>query len=117
MYADRQEVYLKIQSRPLRLGYLVSNRDDIIDAITLYTHTWGGISNVILPIPTTEQEAIEFTIALLRADPDCIFLPARGIKETVAHKPLEQSPARKQWISREIIEENLQGGVPIRIGS
>lgn len=116
MYSDKHEIFIKIQSRPLRLVYLVSNRDDIIDAVTLYTHTWGGMNNIILPVPTNEEEATEFSDALLRSDPDCIFLPSRGIKEEVACKPLEQSPALKLWISKERIEQHLHGMPPLMVG-
>ncbi len=46
---------IDIQSRPLRLVYLVANREDILDAVTLYTHIWGGFANAIFPIPSNEQ--------------------------------------------------------------
>ncbi|KAF0244086.1 MAG: hypothetical protein FD167_3682, partial [bacterium] len=95
--------------------YLVDNRDDLLDAITLYTHTWGGIANIILPIPKDEVEAFQFKQALNRADPDCILVSARGIPETVAHQPLKESPALIISISREQINEHLAGNMPIYI--
>jgi len=44
-----KEVTLKLNSRPLKLVYLVRSSDDLFNAISLYTHLWGGVANYMLP--------------------------------------------------------------------
>lgn len=56
MQPHEREVTLKLNSRPLRLVYLVRNREDLINAVKLYTHVWGGAANAILPLPEDELE-------------------------------------------------------------
>lgn len=38
MEYHNQEVTLKVSSRPLRCIYLVRDREEVLDAVTLYTH-------------------------------------------------------------------------------
>ncbi|MEO1348357.1 MAG: hypothetical protein AAFW84_06065 [Cyanobacteria bacterium J06635_15] len=75
IYSQHKEVSLKIKTRPLRCAYLVRSRDDLLNAITLYTHTWGGAANVILPAPKNEEEINESRLLLSEVNPDYFFIP------------------------------------------
>lgn len=58
MQHSEREIALKVKPRPLRLVYLVRNREDLINAVTLYTHVWGGAANAILPIPENNEDIL-----------------------------------------------------------
>ncbi|EAZ89911.1 hypothetical protein [Crocosphaera chwakensis] len=64
---------IDIQSRPLRLVYLVKNQADILDAVKLYTHVWGGFANAIFPIPSNDEELEKLKFALSSINPDFIY--------------------------------------------
>ncbi|MBD1841025.1 hypothetical protein H6F78_18125 [Coleofasciculus sp. FACHB-64] len=103
-----QEVTLQLNSRPLRLVYLVRSREDLINAVTLYTHVWGGAANAILPIPENDVEADTFNLALRWIDPDYIFIPRQGIPPYI-DQVLHQLPALQRPISLEEIQEHIHG--------
>lgn len=73
-FYDR-EVTLKLQSRPLRCVYLVENREELLDAIALFTHIWGGAANAILPVPNSNEEMTSFYVTLNCINPDYVFVP------------------------------------------
>ncbi|AFZ27626.1 hypothetical protein Cylst_5625 [Cylindrospermum stagnale PCC 7417] len=60
MQHSEREITLNVKPRPLRLVYLVRNREDLINAVTLYTHVWGSAANAILPIPENDTETNAF---------------------------------------------------------
>ncbi|MBD2743861.1 hypothetical protein [Coleofasciculus sp. FACHB-1120] len=108
MQLHEREVTLKLNSRPLRLVYLVRNREDLINAVTLYTHVWGGAANPVLPIPENETEVDTFKLVLQWIDPDYIFVPREGISSDV-DKVLEELPALKRPISNQEIQRHING--------
>jgi hypothetical protein len=111
MQLHEREVNLKLNSRPLRLVYLVRNREDLINAVTLYTHVWGGAANPVLPIPENETEVDTFKIVLQWIDPDYIFVPREGISYDVV-KVLNELPALKRPISNQEIQRHINGSKP-----
>lgn len=76
---------IDIQSRPLRLVYLVKNQADILDAVKLYTHIWGGFANAIFPIPSNDEELEKLKFALSSINPDFIF-SSRKIDENIVEE-------------------------------
>jgi hypothetical protein len=111
MQLHEREVTLKLNSRPLRLVYLVRNREDLINAVTLYTHVWGGAANPVLPIPENETEVDTFKLVLQWIDPDYIFVPREGISLDTA-KVLDELPALRRPISNQEIQKHINGPQP-----
>ena len=114
MHFYESEVSLKVTSRPLRLAYLVQSRDDIINAVTLYTHLWGGAGNNMMPVPRNELEAGNLKFGLEQLSPDYIFLPV-PIQELPDHtrEVLEQYPSVKFDVSKDAIWEHIDGYNPL----
>ncbi|TAE60200.1 MAG: hypothetical protein EAZ76_08155 [Nostocales cyanobacterium] len=79
----QNEAILKLKPRPLRLVYLVNTTTDLKNAVTLYTHLWGGFSNAIFPVPDDTDKLILLQNALQSINPDYIFLPEQDIPENV----------------------------------
>lgn len=111
MQFSEQEVTLKLNSRPLRLIYLIRSRQDLINAVTLYTHVWGGAANGILPIPENDLEADTLKLTLKYIDPDYILVPRKGIPSYVS-QVLEQSPALQSPIGDEEVQQHVNGPKP-----
>ena len=106
MQVSQREVTLKITSRPLRIVYLIRNREDLINAVTLYTHVWGGAANAILPLPENDEEQEAFKLSLEWINPDYIFYPTEGIP-SYAVQVLEKSPALQSPISEIAIKQHV----------
>ncbi len=105
MQPHEREVTLKLNSRPLRLVYLVRNREDLINAVKLYTHVWGGAANAILPLPDDELEIKAFYSALNSINPDYILTSAESIPSQVS-EVLEQLPALQIRVWSEKLEKH-----------
>lgn len=104
---------LKLKPRPLRLVYLASNRADLINAVTLYTHLWGGFANSIFPVPNDEELAF-LEYALHSINPDYIFLPEEELSDNVTEL-LNQFPSASLKLSSKQIENianNKNDGYP-----
>jgi hypothetical protein len=101
-----REVTLKLNSRPLKLAYLVRNTADLLDAILLYTHLWGGGANCILPLPDNIEEMIHLEEALRIVDPDYILIP---IGEDHLPDLEKKLPARQRPISHHAIQKHIIG--------
>jgi len=114
MQSGNQEVLLKLQPRPLRLTYLVNTQSELVDAVTLYTHIWGGFANTIFPVPSAPEELSLLKVALNKFNPDYIFLPEDTLSTAVA-EVLQQFPAAKRKLLSATIQDiaNLSGHIPI----
>ncbi|MBD2084352.1 hypothetical protein NDI49_11955 [Trichocoleus sp. ST-U3] len=106
MELQDREVTLKIKSRPLRCAYLVRNRDELLDAIALYTHMWGGAANAILPLPENDEELNSFTYTLEWMNPDYIFIP-REERSLPVSQVLEKLPILVRPISKVEIQRHI----------
>ncbi|MDB9450494.1 hypothetical protein [Dolichospermum circinale] len=100
----QHEAILKLKPRPLRLVYLVNTTTDLKNAVTLYTHLWGGFSNTIFPVPDDTDKLILLQYALQSINPDYIFLPEQDIPENVT-EILDEFPSRCLKLSSERIED------------
>ncbi|OBQ41870.1 MAG: hypothetical protein AN485_00935 [Anabaena sp. MDT14b] len=100
----QHEAILKLKPRPLRLVYLVNTTTDLKNAVTLYTHLWGGFSNAIFPVPDDTDKLILLQYALESINPDYIFLPEQDIPENVT-EILDEFPSRCLKLSSERIED------------
>ncbi|MEQ9553924.1 MAG: hypothetical protein RIM23_30425 [Coleofasciculus sp. G3-WIS-01] len=107
MSLHEREVTLKLKSRPLRLVYLIRNRDELMDAVTLYTHVWGGAANTIFPVPENEEEADTLRFALKSINPDYILVPREGIPSYVS-QVLKQSTGLLRPISSPEVQRHIQ---------
>jgi hypothetical protein len=121
MQLHGREVTLKLNSRPLRLVYLVGNREDLLNAVTLYTHIWGGAANAIFPMPENEAEVDTLKCALKSINPDYILTPTEGIPSCVL-QVLEQLPVNYRSVStrdveRHINEQHISSYDFIRLGT
>lgn len=101
-----REVTLKLKSRPLRCVYLVRNREELLDAIALYTHIWGGTANAILPMPENEEEIESFSNTLEDINADYIFVPRENLPSQIS-KLLEELPIIVRPISKIEIEQYI----------
>lgn len=111
MYFDEKEVNIELQSRPLKIVYLVRGKQDFKNAISLYTHIWGGVANAIFAIPNTEQEATKLAISLYQLQPDYILLPYFEYKELpeVLSKVLDDFPCWKWTMVAQQIQMHTEG--------
>jgi hypothetical protein len=100
----QHEAILKLKPRPLRLVYLVNTTTDLKNAVTLYTHLWGGFSNAIFPVPDDTDKLILLQYALESINPDYIFLPEQDIPENVT-EILDEFPSFCLKLSSERIED------------
>ncbi|WP_016950787.1 hypothetical protein [Anabaena sp. PCC 7108] len=100
----QNEAILKLKPRPLRLVYLVNTTTDLKNAVTLYTHLWGGFSNAIFPVPDDTDKLILLQYALQSINPDYIFLPEQNLPENVI-EILDQFPSRCLKLSSDRIED------------
>lgn len=114
MHFSKQEVTLKLNSRPLRLVYLIRNREDLINSVTLYTHIWGGAASAIFPMPEDAAEADALKLALKQISPDYILFPRDGIPSYVS-QVLEQLPILQRPISGEEVQQHINGPYLLRL--
>ncbi len=108
MQLHEREVTLKVNSRPLRLVYLIRNREDLLNAVTLYTHIWGGAANAIFPMPENEAEVDTLKYALESINPDYILTPTEAIPSCVI-QVLEQLPVNYCSVSTRDVEQHISG--------
>ncbi|MEB3279004.1 MAG: hypothetical protein VKK42_08820 [Lyngbya sp.] len=106
MEYDSQEVTLKVSSRPLRCIYLVRDREEVLDAVALYTHMWGGAANAILPIPVDYSEVEDFQQRLELINPDYIFIPTDKLPNHIV-SILNQLPTSIKKISRNYVQNYI----------
>lgn len=97
------EVILKLKPRPLRLAYLANTVKDLNNAVTLYTHLWGGISNAIFPVPKSVNQNIQLQYALRSINPDYILLPEEELPSDIT-EILSQLPSRCLQLSSNRID-------------
>jgi hypothetical protein len=107
---------LKLNPRPVRLAYVVRDRADLLDAIRLLSHVWGGKSDALLPQPTNDDERRQLREALVEFDPDCILVAPEEVGEELASvfAPL---PCIKRRLRPQELAEFLSGLNPILVGS
>ncbi|MBW4607778.1 MAG: hypothetical protein KME22_11255 [Hassallia sp. WJT32-NPBG1] len=106
MEIQDREVTLKLNSRPLRCAYLVRDREELLDAIALYTHIWGGAANAILPVPRNDEELNSFKSTLEWMNPDYIFIPGEELSLQVS-QILEKLPTLTKRISKAEIQRHI----------
>jgi len=97
------EAVLKLKPRPLRLAYLTNSVTDLTNAVTLYTHLWGGFSNAIFPVPNNIEQSNRLQYALHSINPDYIFLPEEKLSNNI-NEALNQLPSCCLQFSSERIE-------------
>ncbi len=114
MHSFTENLQLHLTSRPLRMVYLIENINDLKNAITLYTHTWGGAAGAILPIPKNEFQLKEFKISLSKIDPDYIFTSDQK-RPSYIDNLLESLPVINRFISSDKISDYIQGKDSIRL--
>jgi hypothetical protein len=100
----QHEAILKLKPRPLRLVYLANTTTDLINAVKLYTHLWGGFSNAIFPVPNNAAQIALLQHALYSINPDYIFLPEEDLPVQII-EILDQSPSRYLKLSSGRIED------------
>jgi hypothetical protein len=83
MYLSEKEVTLNLTSRPLRLVYLVGNREEFQNAVKLYTHIWGGLTNAIIPIHEDDIDIDLLKHKIILINPDFIFMSTKNICESI----------------------------------
>lgn len=99
----QHEAILKLKPRPLRLVYLVNSVTDLTNAITFYTHLWGGFSNSIFPVPNNNNQGIYLQYALYSINPDYVLLPEKELPSDI-EEILNQLPSYCLRFSSEQIE-------------
>ncbi len=101
-----KEITLKLNSRPLKLAYLVRTSEDLFNSISLYTHLSGGAANYILPLPDNNDEMVDLKNSLQNIDPDYILIPDNEKLLTDLGNQLS-APQRK--ISYSAIQSHING--------
>lgn len=100
----QHEAILKLKSRPLRLIYLVDTTTGLIDAVTLYTHLWGGFSHGIFPLPNDTEQSALLRHTLYSINPDYIFTPEADLPVNVT-EILDQFPSHHLKLSSKRVED------------
>ncbi|GEM_PF-2425877 len=110
MYLSDKEVTLKLTSRPLRLVYLVRNREDFQNAIMLYTHIWGGLTNAIIPIHENGQDIEFLKQRIISINPDFIFRSYAKSLESIYTILEETLPVKCICvINTEQVQQHIEG--------
>ncbi|MBE9019048.1 hypothetical protein IQ272_23450 [Chroococcidiopsidales cyanobacterium LEGE 13417] len=119
MLQDEKFVTLYLRSRPLRLAYLVTCLDDLKDAVNLYSHTWGGAANALLPVTDDEEKTQQLRNSLTKFDPDYILSTAGKCIPSTVKYILDSYPARHYSIQQECIYEfvNNEESIDLHIGN
>ncbi len=100
----QHEAVLKLKPRPLRLVYLVKTATDLTNAVTLYSHLWGGFSNAIFPVLNNTDQSTLLQHVIYSINPDYIFLPEEDLPDNCV-EILDQFPSRYLKLSSERIED------------
>ncbi|MGB3532248.1 MAG: hypothetical protein WBA13_01885 [Microcoleaceae cyanobacterium] len=116
MEYHNQEVTLKVSSRPLRCVYLVQDREEVLDAVALYTHMWGGAANAILPIPIDNSEAEDFKKMLQLINPDFIFVQRDKLSDNIIDI-LNKLPIQIKFISQDKVQNHINNNNPLYLSS
>ncbi len=119
MLQDEKIIALNLRSRPLRLAYLVTCLNDLNNAVNLYTHTWGGAANILLPVYDDEDEIKQLHNSLIKFDPDYI-LSTHGIDlPQEVTDILENYPARHYSIRQEKIKKfvDCEDKIDLHVGN
>ena len=109
MYLSEKEVTLKLTSRPLRLVYLVRNREEFQNAIMLYTHIWGGLTNAIIPIHENGQDIEFLKQRIISINPDFIFSSYAKSRESIYTILEETLPVKCVFVNEEQIQQHIEG--------
>jgi hypothetical protein len=109
MYLSEKEVTLNLTSRPLRLVYLVGNREEFQNAVNLYTHIWGGLTNAILPIHEDDLDIDSLKNKIILINPDFIFISTTNIYEAIYTNLKEILPVIIINIDTEKIQKHIEG--------
>jgi hypothetical protein len=96
--------------------YLVRDRPSLLRAVRLFTHVWGGRSNVILPLPVTDDDVSQAISAISNFDPDFIILDD-GDENAPVFERLESLPCMKRRLRPSEIDEFINGINPLMLGS
>jgi hypothetical protein len=110
-----QEITLKVSSRPLRCAYLVYSREDVLDAVTLYTHVWGGTANAIFPNPASDTDLAKLKYILQIMNPDYIFIPRDAVVSDELQQTLQSLPIQRNYVSKEEIQNHVQRETSLRL--
>ncbi len=119
MLQTEKNITLNLRSRPLRLAYLVTCLEDLKDAISLYTHTWGGAANALLAVADDEEKIKQLKNSLIKFDPDYIF-STEGMNLPVKVKELLQGYSVKHYcIRQESIDKfiNSKESIYLHVGN
>jgi len=106
MKTKNREVSVKLNSRPLKLVYLVRSQEHLFDAIALYTHVWGGGANYMLALPNNQEETQILEDSLQIINPDYILIPTT---EELLPNLDKKIPARQLLISRHTVQQHIKG--------
>ncbi len=109
MYLSEKEVTLNLTSRPLRLVYLVRNREEFQNAVKLYTHIWGGVTNAIIPIHENDRNINIVKHKIILINPDFIFISSENSDEFIYTNLKETLPIKIIYIDTEIIQQHIEG--------
>ena len=107
---------LNIRTRPLRFVYLVSDMNDVLKAIKLFTHLWGGAANPILPLPKNANEIECFKIALKSINPDYIIIPDNNLSTEII-RILKKEAVLYSCIADELINKCTENPVGLQWGT
>lgn len=119
MLQDEKIITLNLRSRPLRLAYLVADLDSLKDAVNLYTHTWGGAANALLPVSDDEGKTKQLRDSLIKFDPDYVLsteskdLPL-GVKQILESFPVRHYPIRQECIHKFV---NGEDSIDFHVGN
>jgi len=117
MYLSEKEVTLKLTSRPLRLVYLVRNREDFQNAIMLYTHIWGGLTNAIIPIHENGQDIDILKQRIISINPDFIFISYAKTLESLYTILEETLPVKCISVNTEQVQQHIETKTKIPLGN
>ena len=112
----RDNITLTISTRPLRLVFVIHSREDIARATHLFTHVWGGSSNIIIPSPQTDDDVTLFNQAIQRFDPDIVFFSAKEMTKREVNA-LQYIACEKVSITDETISQHSLGEEFLRVGN
>lgn len=106
-------ISLTLKTRPIRAVFLARDGDDILQAVRLYTHLWGGAANALLPLPGSENAVEWFVRAVQRFDPDVLLTSVTEIPASLG-RVLNDLPYPIASVSAEQIDGHVGGAEPFR---
>lgn len=109
-----EPISFTLSTRPIRVLYVATSQEEVMQAVKLYTHLWGGAANAILPLPMTGADIQRFVRAVRRFDPDVLLTSINRIESPLA-AIVNELPSPIRQVTGEAVAGYIEGREPLTL--